>query len=113
MAATQTLQVRITRWRGGQHPTFPLIKQILENEGMRPFLWKHEANYRYGVRSNGYAKTIYCVEGSIEIYLPDNRQTIMLRPGDRIDIGARVRHSITVGLYGTACLEGIPARQPR
>lgn len=108
MTKTQLATTQVTRWRGGQHPTLALLKQNLENDGLRPFKWQHKANYRYGVRSHGFGKSIYCVEGGIEIFFPDIQQTVSLRPGDRIDIAAGVRHGITIGVYGATCLEGTP-----
>ncbi|NDJ85469.1 MAG: cupin [Chloroflexi bacterium] len=111
---SQQTTVRVVRWRGGQHPTLALMKQNLENHGLRPFKWSKQANYRYGVRSHGYTKSLYCVEGSVEIFVPESRQRITLRVGDRVDIPKGVRHSITVGQNGATCLEGTPARhRPR
>lgn len=108
MAKVNTQVMRVVRWRGGNHPTLDLMKQTLEQHGLRPFKWSHHANYRYGVRSHGYAKTIYCVEGGVECFFPDTRQRVQLRAGDRVDIARGVRHGITVGLNGATCLEGTP-----
>lgn len=98
--------VRIIRWRGGQHPTLELMKRTLESHGLRTFKWTQHANYRFGARSHGYAKSLYCMEGSIEVFIPDSRERFILRSGDRIDLPKGVRHSITVGLNGATCLEG-------
>jgi hypothetical protein len=102
---------RVVRWRGGQHPTLELLKHNLENHGLRAFKWTQHANYRYGVRSHGFAKSLYCVSGSVEVILPDHRERVKLRIGDRIDIARGVRHSVTVGNNGATCLEGTPARR--
>ena len=109
MAKNKHNTMRVVRWRGGQHPTISLMKQNLEHHGLRVFRWSQRPNYRFGLRSHGYAKSLYCVEGSIEVFLPDIRQRETLRPGDRIDLASGVRHSITVGLTGATCLEGTPA----
>jgi hypothetical protein len=109
MSATKTETLRFTRWHGGQQPTLTLMVRNLEAEGLRAFKWSNKANYRYGVRSHGFAKTLYCVEGSVEIFFPDSRQRVTLKTGDRLDIGAGVRHSMTVGLQGVMCLEGTSA----
>ncbi len=111
MAKKQHNTMRVVRWRGGQHPTINLMKQNLEHHGLRVFRWSHHPNYRFGLRSHGYAKSLYCVEGSIEVFIPDTRQRVTLRSGDRIDLAKGIRHSITVGLHGATCLEGTPANQ--
>jgi hypothetical protein len=113
MSDTKTDTMRVVRWRGGQHPTLSLLTRNLEQDGLRAFKWSNKANYRYGVRSHGYPKSLYCVDGSLEIFLPDTRQRVVLRPGDRIDLTAGVRHGITVGLQGASCLEGTPAYRRR
>lgn len=111
MRNSQQKTFRVVRWRGGQHPTFELMKRNLEQNGLRAFKWSQHANYRYGVRSHGFAKSLYCVSGSLEVILPDQRERVKLRTGDRIDIARGVRHSVTVGNNGATCLEGTPARR--
>lgn len=101
--------VRFVRWQGGQHPTPTLMKQNLEKFGLHVFKWQHQANYRFGTRSHGYSKSLYCVEGSIEVFVPDTRDRFVLKAGDRLDIAKGVRHSIAVGLQGAICFEGTPA----
>lgn len=108
MTATKTDMLRITRWHGSQHPTLALMVSHFEHEGLRTFKWSNNANYRYGVRSHGFAKSLYCVDGSMEVFLPDTRQRVVLKKGDRIDIAAGARHSITVGPQGVMCIEGTP-----
>ena len=109
MAETKTDMLRITRWHGSHHPTLTLMTHQLEQDGLRPFKWSNNANYRYGVRSHGHAKSLYCVEGTMEVFLPDTRQRVVMKKGDRIDIAAGARHSITVGPQGVMCVEGTPA----
>jgi quercetin dioxygenase-like cupin family protein len=48
---------------------------------------------------------MYCVEGSVELYLPDLSQSIVLRPGDRIELPRGTRHAAIVGPNGARCLE--------
>lgn len=103
--------IRYTPWRGSQHPTPPLLARQLRAEGLRPFKMKHRGNYRCGVRSHGFPKTLYCVDGKLEIMLPDSRQRLTLGPGDRLDIGAGVRHSLTASIRGATVLEGTPDRR--
>lgn len=113
MANTLQETIRVVRWRGGQHPTPNLMKQNLESEGLRAFQWRQQANYRFGVRSHGFNKSLYCVDGSVEVFFPDARKRVTLRTGDRLDIASGVRHSVTVGLSGATCLEGTPTRRRR
>lgn len=102
--------VRLTRWNGSQHPTASAITREMRKEGLRPYMWDNTPNFRYGVRSHGYDKILYVVEGSLEITLPDSNQRMRLRPGDRIDIPAGVRHGAIVGSSGARCVEAAVAR---
>src|SRR5438067_258724 len=99
--------IKIIRWRGGQHPTHQAITQKLQQEGLRPYTWKNGPNYRDAVRSHGYSKILYCVEGSIEIVLPDVNQTVLLRPGDRMELPRGVRHATIIGPQGAQCVESV------
>ena len=104
MALTEAT-VNITRWSGGQHPTLSNITSLMKKDGLRPYMWFNAPNHRYGVRSHGYGKVLYVVDGSVEIILPDSNLKIRLRAGDRIDIPAGVRHSTIVGNSGAKCVE--------
>ena len=102
--------IQYTPWQGSQHPTPELLHRQLTSDGLRPFRTKHAGNYRCAVRTHGYSKAIFCVEGKVEVMLPDSRRRVTLRPGDRLDIGAGVRHSLAVGIHGATLLEGTPVR---
>lgn len=97
--------VCLTRWHGGQHPTFSAITREMKKEGLRPYMWENKANQRYGVRSHGYHKVLYVIEGQVEITLPDSNQRMNLRAGDRVDIPAGVRHGTIIGASGAKCVE--------
>jgi quercetin dioxygenase-like cupin family protein len=101
-------QVRITWWRGGQHPTLENITRRMAEEGLRPYMWANTPNFRYPIRSHGYDKTLYCVQGSLEITFPETKQRIVLRAGDRIDLPHGVRYSAIIGPSGVQCIEGSP-----
>jgi len=103
--------VRVTRWHGSQHPTFSAITRDMKKEGLRPYMWVNAPNHRYGVRTHGYDKVLYVVEGTVEISLPDSNQRMNLRAGDRVDIPAGVRHGTIVGSNGAKCVEAAVARQ--
>lgn len=103
--------VRLTRWHGSQHPTFSNITREMKKEGLRPYVWSNMPNHRYGVRSHGFDKVLYVVEGTVEITLPDMNQRMTLRPGDRIDVPAGIRHGTIVGTSGAKCVEAAVARR--
>jgi hypothetical protein len=75
-------------------------------EGARPQLVIHRPATRIGAVSHGYAKIICCVEGSVEIALPDLGQRAVLREGDRLEIPRGMRYTVSVDLKGAKCLEG-------
>jgi mannose-6-phosphate isomerase-like protein (cupin superfamily) len=97
--------IKIIRWRGGQHPTYQAITQKMQEEGLRPYTWSNGPNFRYAARSHGQNKVLYCVEGSLEVVLPDINQSIVLRPGDRVDLPRGVRHLAIIGPRGAQCVE--------
>ncbi len=97
--------IKIIRWRGGQHPTYQTISQKMEQEGLRPYAWSNGPNFRYAPRSHGYGKVLYCVEGTVEVILPDANQSVVLRPGDRMELPRGVRHATIIGPNGARCLE--------
>ncbi len=98
-------KVKITRWQDGQHPSYQAIAQRMEKEGLRPYRWSNGPNFRYAPRSHGYDKVLYCVQGSVEVLLPDLNQRILMHPGDRLEIGRGVRHAQIIGPEGVQCLE--------
>lgn len=106
MAVAAASQVRIARWRGGQHPTLDNITRRMRDEGLRPYVWTNTANFRYPARSHGYDKVLYCVQGSVEIVFPQAKQRVTLRPGDRLDLPHGVRYSTIIGPSGAQCVEG-------
>ncbi len=103
--AIEQQAVRITRWTGGQHPTISIISRMMQKEGLRPYVWDNTPNYRYAVRSHGYNKVMFLIEGQLEITFPDSNQKVKMRAGDRLDIPAGVRHGAIVGVNGAKCVE--------
>lgn len=103
--ATQASTVEVTRWGESAHPTIANITRLIQKEGLRPYMWMNLPNHRYAVRSHGYAKVLYVVEGTLEITLPDSNRRHILRAGDRLDIPAGVRHGTNVGSAGAKCVE--------
>jgi len=111
--ANQEKTIAITRWQGSQHPTISNIMAQMKSEGLRPYMWVNNANHRYAVRSHNYAKTLYVLEGTVEVLLPDSNQRVKLRVGDRIDLPAGVRHGMIVGNSGAKCVEAAIKRSLR
>ncbi|KXK16202.1 MAG: cupin [Chloroflexi bacterium OLB15] len=103
--AIEQQTVRVTRWTGGQHPTISIISRMMQKEGLRPYVWENTPNYRYAVRSHGYNKVMFLIEGQLEITFPDSNQKVKMRAGDRLDIPAGVRHGAIVGMGGAKCVE--------
>jgi len=97
--------VQVKRWSGGQHPSLSNITRIMQKENLRPYMWMNMPNHRYAVRSHGYTKVLYVVDGTLEVTLPDFNQSIRLKSGDRIEIPAGVRHGTIVGRSGAKCVE--------
>jgi mannose-6-phosphate isomerase-like protein (cupin superfamily) len=100
-----TSNIKVIRWHGSQHPTYQAITQKMQQEGLRPYTWSNGPNFRHTTRSHGYPKVLYCVEGSVEVVLPDVNQSVVLRPGDRLDLPRGVRHAAIVGPSGAQCVE--------
>lgn len=101
-------QIRVTTWRGGQHPTFEIITRRMKDEGLRPYMWVNAPNHRQPARSHGYDKTLFCLQGSLEVVFPEARQRVILRAGDRVDVPRGVRYSAVIGPLGAQCIEGSP-----
>lgn len=108
--AIQQAPARLTRWKGGQNPTLSTITRQMQKDGLRPYVWDNTPNYRYGVRSHGYHKVVYVVEGTLEITLPDSNQRVRLRAGDRVDLPPFLRHGMIVGKSGAKCVEAAVRR---
>jgi quercetin dioxygenase-like cupin family protein len=102
--------IQVRRWSGGQHPSMSAITRLMHKEGLRPYMWVNTANQRHAVRSHGYNKILYVVEGSLELTLPDLNKSVKLRGGDRVDIPAGVRHGAVVGNGGAKCMEASESR---
>jgi mannose-6-phosphate isomerase-like protein (cupin superfamily) len=111
MAKVET-QVQLRRWQGGQHPTLSTITRIMQQDGLRPYMWMNQSNYRHAVRSHGYNKVLFVIDGTLEVTLPDSNQSVRLRSGDRIDIPAGVRHGVIVGSGGVKCVEASVNQRP-
>jgi len=96
----------VTPWSEADAPTEAGLRHRMESEGLTPYAWSNGPGDRYAAHTHSYHKVIYCVQGTIRFYLPDYNAALELRPGDRLDLPAEVRHSAVVGPAGVLCLEG-------
>lgn len=97
--------IHITRWPESDPPDEPALEQRLEDEGLSFYRWSNGPGDVYGAHSHGYHKVIYVVRGSITFGLPDAGDTVVLNPGDRLDLPAGIRHDAVVGPSGVVCFE--------
>jgi quercetin dioxygenase-like cupin family protein len=78
---------------------------MLAAEKLTPYSWSNGPGDVYAAHSHTYAKVIYVVQGSITFGLPEENITILLNPGDRLDLPAGIIHDALVGPQGVVCLE--------
>src|SRR5260370_9961520 len=97
-------EIKLTRWHGAQHPTLQVITRQMEQEGLRPYAWSNGPNFRIAARSHGSTKIMYCLEGSLELLFPDINQSIVLLPGDRLELPRGLPHPPMTAPPGTASL---------
>ena len=105
MRASNNRSVAIQRWNKSQPPSASAITRMMQDAGMRPFKWENAPNRTFTVRSHGYDKVLWVIEGTLELTLPDENLRYVLRAGDRADVPASVRHGVNVGRAGVVCLE--------
>jgi quercetin dioxygenase-like cupin family protein len=92
-------------WTQDSQPTEAVLREQMQAEGLSSYSWGNAPRDRYAAHVHDYHKVIYCVQGSIRFYAPDLNAALELRPGDRLDLPAQVRHSAIVGPQGVLCLE--------
>ena len=81
------------------------LRAILSSQTMAPFAWGNPPGDQFAEHSHAYHKVLYCLSGSIEFAVPECDANFALRPGDRLDLPAHLRHSARVGPMGVVCLE--------
>lgn len=81
------------------------VEAKLRAEADHCYRWDNEAGAVYGVHSHPYRKILYVAAGSIT-FTPEGKPPIQMRPGDRLDLPARMRHGAVVGGEGVVCWEG-------
>ena len=99
------MELKIIPWTSEKPPVEEELREILTEQQLRVYHWSNDSNDVYPGHTHGYHKIIYVVNGSINFDFPTRHQSITLRPGDRLEVPAGVRHSAVVGAEGVACLE--------
>ncbi len=97
--------VKVTRWQGQEAATEAAIQRLIRQEGLSAYAWQNGPYDTYAAHSHSYDKVIYVVRGSITFGLPDERDSVSLAAGDRLDLPRGVRHDAQVGPEGVVCLE--------
>lgn len=100
-----TAKLEVIRWPEDKLPDEALLRSILADEDLHPYIWSNGPGDVYGAHSHSYHKVIYVLRGSITFGLPDSGDEITLSRGDRLELPADVTHNAVVGPQGVACLE--------
>ena len=100
-----TDRVEVIRWPNEQPPDESMLRRILADEDLHPYMWSNGPGDVYGAHSHSYHKVIYVVRGSITFGLPDSGDEVTLNAGDRLELPTAVAHNAVVGNQGVACLE--------
>lgn len=74
-------------------------------EGLNAHSWSNGPGDVYPPHRHAYDKVLYCTQGSVRFDLPEEGQSVELRPGDRLDLAAGTAHAAHVGPEGVTCLE--------
>ena len=97
--------ILVRKWTRSRPPTEALIRQILQDEGLKPFSWSNNPGDVYEAHTHTYHKVIYVVSGSITFGFPIEGEPTTLHVGDRLDLPAGMAHNAAVGPQGVVCLE--------
>ena len=103
--AMNTDAVKVIRWSDDTIPDEALLRSILADEDLHPYVWSNGPGDVYGAHDHSYHKVIFVIRGSITFGLPDAGDKVTLNSGDRLELPAGVRHDAVVGPQGVACLE--------
>jgi len=99
------VELKVIPWAAQTVPAEEELREELENEQLKVYNWSNDPDDVYAGHTHGYHKIIYVVSGSINFDFPTRHQSFTLRPGDRLEVPAGVRHSAVVGPEGVTCLE--------
>jgi uncharacterized protein YjlB len=101
----KTGKIEIIRWPEEKLPDEALLRSILADEDLHPYVWSNGPGDVYAAHRHSYHKVIYVVRGSITFGLPDSGEKVTLNSGDRLELPAGVTHNAIVGNQGVVCLE--------
>ena len=93
-------------WPDGDAPDLAGAERHLRAAGMEPMSWSNAPLDRYSGHTHAYEKELYCVAGSIDFLVGDERETVTLSAGDGLRLPAGTWHAATVGPEGCTCVEG-------
>ncbi len=95
----------VTPWADSVPPTQSMLWRLMSDEGLSPYAWSNGPHDIYAAHMHPYNKVIYIMQGSITFGLPELRQQLTLKAGDRLDLPAGTVHDAVVGSQGVVCLE--------
>ena len=98
-------KTKVIRWPDEKLPDEALLRSILADEDLHPYVWSNGPGDVYGAHRHSYHKVIYVVRGSITFDLPDSDDKVTLNGGDRLELPAGITRNAVVGHQGVACLE--------
>jgi quercetin dioxygenase-like cupin family protein len=81
------------------------LEAALRGEARDVYGWSNAPGDTYPEHEHSYTKVLYCTRGSIDFILAAGER-VPMRPGDRLVLPPRTRHSALVGPEGCACVEG-------
>ncbi len=85
------MNVRILTWNKPRSPTEKELREIMEKEGMKPYLAVMEKNEFTDAHQHNHDETRILVSGNVE-FCAEGR-SFVLKPGDRIDLKAETAHT--------------------
>lgn len=97
--------IEVLRWPHRHSLPEKEVVSFFDSRGLRPTRWSNGPGDTYAVHAHPHQKTLFCVSGSITFSLPDLRQEVALKPGDRLILPPAVRHGAVVGPEGVTCIE--------
>jgi quercetin dioxygenase-like cupin family protein len=97
--------IHVEKWPYRHQPTEAELQQLMLDEALTPYRWANAPGDYYDAHDHNYHKVLYVVAGSITFGFPIVGEPTTLRPGDRLDLPAGVRHNAAVGPEGVVCLE--------
>jgi quercetin dioxygenase-like cupin family protein len=81
------------------------VEEKLRAEADQCYRWSNGPGAEYTVHSHPYRKILYVDRGSIT-FTRAGRPSIVMKPGDRLDLPAETPHGAVVGEEGVVCWEG-------